>query len=116
MPSVYPKTLAKKSSCAANASSLAHFEGAQRYSTTNEMEWVATEREKERNILFIQRALKASKNDQGSYCKPSTEQLYEAVEQVVVYQPGRLSNSGAEQQSLCIPAKVVKILTTGDVI
>ena len=53
VPSVYPETLAKKSSCAANASSLACFERAQRHSTTSEMERLATEREEERNILFV---------------------------------------------------------------
>ena len=116
VPSVYPETLAKKSSCAANASSLARFERAQRRSTTSEMERLATEREEETNILFVQRALKAFKNDHGSYCKASTELPHEAVEQVVVCQPGRLSSSGAEQQSLSIPAEAGKILTTGDVI
>ena len=115
VPSVYPETLAK-SSCAANASSLAHFEWVQWRSTTSEMEWLATEREEESNILFVQRALKAFKDDHGCYCKASTEQPCEAVEQVVVCQPNRLSSSGAEQQSLCIPAEAGKILTTGDVI
>ena len=61
--SVYPDTLAKKSNCTANASSLVRFKQAQRHSTTNEMEQLATEREEERNILFVQRALKAFKND-----------------------------------------------------
>ena len=73
MPSVNLKTLAKKSSYAVNASSLARFERAQRYSTTSEMERLDTEREEERNILFVQRALKAFNNDHGSYCKDSTE-------------------------------------------
>ena len=53
MPSIYPETLAKKSSCAADASSLARLERAQWHSTTNEMERLATEREEERNILFV---------------------------------------------------------------
>ena len=52
VPSVYPETLAKKTSCTANASSLARFEQAQRRSTTSEMERLATEREEESNILF----------------------------------------------------------------
>ena len=112
VPSDYLETLAKKSSCAANASSLAIFEQTQRCSTTSEMERLATEREEETNILFVQRALKAFKNDHGSYCKASTEQPCQAVEQVVVCQPGRLSSSGAEQQSLYIPAEAGKILTT----
>ena len=115
VPSVYPETSAKKSSCAANASSLACFERAQWRSTTSKMERLATEREEEKNILFIQRALKAFKNDHGSYCKASTEQPCEAVEQVVVCQPGRLSSSGVEQQSLCIP-KSVKLMSQGDLI
>ena len=80
------------------------------------MERLVTEREEESNILFVQRALKAFKNDHGSYCKAITEQPYEAVEQVVVCQPGRLSSSDAEQQSLNIPEEAGKILTTGDVI
>ena len=42
VPSVYPETLVKKSSCAAKASSLAPFERAQRCSTTSEMERLAT--------------------------------------------------------------------------
>ena len=54
VPSVYPETLAKKSSCAANVSSLARFERAQRRSTTSEMERLATEREEETNMLFVQ--------------------------------------------------------------
>ena len=73
VPSVYPKNLVKKSSCASNASSLARFERAQRRSTTSEMERLATQREEESNILFVQRALKAFKNDHGSYCKASTK-------------------------------------------
>ena len=44
VPSDYPESLAKKSSCAANASSLARFERAQQHSTTNEMERLSTER------------------------------------------------------------------------
>ena len=80
------------------------------------MERLATEKEEERNIPFIQWALKTFKNDHESYCKASTEQPCKAVEQVVICQPGRLSSSGAEQQSLCIPAETGKILTTGDVI
>ena len=80
------------------------------------MERLATEREEESNILFVQRALKAFKNDHGSYCNTSTEQPYEAVEQVVVCQPGKLSSSSAEQQSPSIPAEAGKILTTGDMI
>ena len=71
---------------------------------------------KGKNILFIQQAFKAFNNDHGCYCKARTEQPCEAAEQVVVCQPGRLSNCGAEQQSLCIPAEAGKILTTGDVI
>ena len=110
MPSVYPETLAKKSSCAANGSSLVRFERTQQCSTTSEMEQLTTEREEESNILFVQQALKAFKNDHGSYCKTSTEQPCEAVEQVVVCQLGRLSSSGAEQQSLYIPTEAGKIL------
>ena len=44
VPSDYPETLAKKSSCAANAISLVCFERAQQRSTTNETERLATER------------------------------------------------------------------------
>ena len=116
MPSVYPETLAKKSSCAPNASSLGRFERAQRCSTTGEMEWQATEREEESTVVFILRALKAFKKDYGSYRTASTEQPYEAVEQVVVCKPGRLSSTGAEQQSLSIPEEAGKILSNGDVI
>ena len=116
VPSVYPETLAKKSSWAASASSLARFERVQRRSTTNEMERLATKREEESNILFVHWALKTFKNDCESYCKVSAEQPYEAAEQVLVCQPGRLSSIGAKQQSPCIPAEVGKILTTGDVI
>ena len=83
VPCVYPETLVKKLSCATNASSLAILNE----HSSAEMEQLVTEREEERNILFVQRALKAFKNDHGSYCKTSTEQLYEAVEQVVVCQP-----------------------------
>ena len=53
VPSVYPKTIAKKLCCAANASSLVCFQWAQWCSTTNEMEWLATEREEERNSFFV---------------------------------------------------------------
>ena len=117
VPSVYPETIAKKPSCIASVSSLARFERAQRRSATNEMDRLENEKEEESNFLFIQRALKAFKNDHGSYCKASTEQpckpVEPHVEQVVICQPGRLSSSGVEQQSICIPAEVGKILTTG---
>ena len=116
VPSVYPETIVKKSSCVANVSSLACFERAQRRSATNEMERLANEKDEERKFLFVQGALKAFKNDHGCYCKASTEQPCEAVEQVVICQPGRLSSSGVEQQLLCIPAEAGKILTIGVVI
>ena len=116
VPSVYPETIAKKSSCVANVSSLARFERAQRRSATNEMKRLANEKDEERNFIFIQRALKAFKHDHGFYCKASTEQPCKAVEQVVICQPGRLSSSDVEQQLLCIPAEAGKILIAGVVI
>ena len=74
VPSIYPETIAKKSGCVANVSSLARFERAQRCSATNEMERLTNEKDEERRFLFAQRTLKAFKNDHGSYCKASTEQ------------------------------------------
>ena len=73
VPSVYPETIAKKSGCVPNVSSLARFVRAQRRSATNEMERLTNEKDEERRFLFAQRSLKAFKNDHGSYCKASTE-------------------------------------------
>lgn len=117
VPSVYPKMIAKKSSRAASVSSLARFERAQRRSATHlaidEIE-LAKEKEEERDFIFVQRALKAFKNDHGAYCKASTghpkEQPFEAVEQAVICQPGRLISSGMEEQLLCIPAEAGRLL------
>ena len=93
VPSVYPETIVKKSGCVANVCSLACFERAQRRSATNKMERLTNEKDEERRFLFAQRTLKVCKNDHGSYCKASTEQPCDAVEQVVIFQPGRLSSS-----------------------
>ena len=87
VPSVYPKAITKKLSCAANVSSLARFERAQRRSAATELEQLAKEKEEERSFLFAQRALKAFKNDHGGYCKDSMGQTCMIVEQVVVCQP-----------------------------
>ena len=111
VPSVYPETIAKKSG--ANVSSLARFERAQRRSATNEIERLTNEKDEERKRLFVQQAIKAFKNDHGAYCKTITEQPCAVVEQIVICQPGRLSSSGVEQQLLCIPAEVGKVITSG---
>ena len=96
VPSVYHETIAKKLSRTASVSSLAHFERAKQCSATHEIEQLAKEKEEERNFIFVQRALRGFKNDRGAYCKVSTEQPFEAVKQVVICQPGRLSSSGVE--------------------
>lgn len=112
VPSVYPETIAKKLSRTASVSSLARFERAKQRSAKNEIERLAKDKEEDRNFIFVQRALKAFKNDHGAYCKVSTEQPFEEVEQVVICQPGRLSGSGVEEQSLCIPAEAGRLLVT----
>ena len=76
------------------------------------MKRLTNEKDEERRLLFAQQTLKAFKNDHGSYCKASTEQLCNAVEQVVIFQPGGLSSSDLEQQLLCIPAEVGEIIKT----
>ena len=59
---------------------------------------LANDMAEKRIFPFVQQALKAFYNNHGSYCKASTGKPYEAVEQVVICQPGRLSISGVEQQ------------------
>ena len=61
VPSVYPETIAKKSGCVPNVSSLARFVRAQRRSATNEMERLTNEKDEERRFLFAHNHLRPSR-------------------------------------------------------